>query len=596
MKISFGKALNFQESMEETAKFSKYLFTSPEPYITVPIIFILSVLLGTLFFYPDNNALLYGIVLFFLPALITGFLTKVLVEGFGGRMYLRRSFLLVLLSLLLPIFFGLIYRLLSLFAAVRMLFALYTGIASIGFFRHFVCYAIALPSHARAGFVSVLHVVLTAIPLFLLLPTTTTHIAIFAISVTLFVAASIVFLETVSYPMKRFFGVKAGALVKPLLDHLTDKTPESASELENFLNSISANVNVYAGVIGIKTAKTDVLLVVPAVHPGPFSMIGGGDLPRKIRKEIKGWKHLMVPHGAATHDFNLSTTAECKKVAKFAENLAEKMRFSDEGSEFVRINQNDFSVCAQFFGDTVLVVATSAPYPTDDIDYPTGIHAARTAQKFAEKVVFVDAHNCLVKGSGAVRLGMEKAEALLENVELAVKTATQKKGKIRAGFAESKEFKLEEGIGPSGIQVLCVECNRKKNAYVLIDGNNMVPGLREKILARIAGIVDDAEVMTTDNHIVNATFGGFNPVGRKVEHERLVRVVQNLVEKAIKDLSAAEAGGNTGIIKKLRVFGHETAPRLTTVMNTSYTIIWPMLGAMFLLPSFLSILLMYIWL
>ncbi|MCX8173563.1 MAG: DUF2070 family protein [Thermoplasmata archaeon] len=596
MKISFGRALNFQESMEETAKFSKYLFTSPEPYITVPVIFLFSILLGYLFFYPDASALPYGLVIFFFPALITGFLTKILVEGMGGRMYLRRSFLLVLLSLLLPMLFGIIYRLLSLFAEVRMLYALYAGIASIGFFRHFVGYAIALPSHTRAAVISGLHVAITGIPLFLLNPQSPTHIVIFSISTALFMVASIVFLETVSYPMKRFFGVKAGALVKPLLDHLTDKTAASARELEEFLDSISSYANLYCGVIGIKTRKSDVLIVVPAVHPGPFSMIGGGNLPAKLKKEIKDWKKLMVPHGSATHDFNLSTTEECKKVARFAEQFAGKIRFTDEGSEMVRVSRNNFSVCAQFFGDTVLIVATSAPHPTDDIDYPTGIHAVRIAQKHAAKVVFVDAHNCLVKGSGAVRLGMEKAEALLENVELAVKMAAQKKGKMRIGFAETTEFKLEEGIGPSGIQVLFVECNGRKNAYVLIDGNNMVPGLREKILAEISGLVDDAEVMTTDNHIVNATFGGFNPVGRKVEHRRVVKTIRELVERAAGNLVEAETGGNTGIMRNLRVFGHETAPRLTTVMNTSYTIIWPMLGAMFLLPSFLSILLMYIWL
>ncbi|MEM4293702.1 MAG: DUF2070 family protein, partial [Thermoplasmata archaeon] len=129
MKVTFGRALNFQESMEETAKFSRYLFTAPEPYITVPVIFILSLLLGVLFFYPETNMLLYAITIFFFPALLTGFLTKLFVELMGGRMYLRRSFLLVLLSLFLPLLFGTVARLLSPFVAVKMHYALYAGIA-----------------------------------------------------------------------------------------------------------------------------------------------------------------------------------------------------------------------------------------------------------------------------------------------------------------------------------------------------------------------------------------------------------------------------------------------------------------------------------
>ncbi|MGB9636807.1 MAG: DUF2070 family protein, partial [Thermoplasmata archaeon] len=450
------------------------------------------------------------------------------------------------------------------------------------------------PSHIRALPVSILHTLISAIAVFLIIPSHTEHIFVFAISMALFLLASIIFMEVVSAPMKRFFGAKAGTLVKPVLDHLTDKSVESATEVEKFFYTISSDMNVYAGVLGIKTRNKSLLVVVPAVHPGPFSMIGGGDLPRKVKNEIKGWKHIMVPHGSATHDFNLSTTEECVKIAKFAEKLAKNIFYGKEGSEFVRVNENNFSVCAQYFGNTVVVVATSAPFPTDDIDYSTGLHAIRIAQRYAENVIFIDAHNCLVKGSGAVRMGMERAENLLANVEKAVKLAGEKKGKIKVGYAEDSGFTIDEGIGPQGIQVLCVECNGKSNAYVLIDGNNMVPGLREKILKSIENIVTDAEVLTTDNHIVNATIGGFNPIGKKIPEEKLIKRVRGVVEKAMSKMEEAEAGGNAGILKNVRVFGHETAPRLATVMNTTYLLIWPILVAMYLLPTFLSLLLMYL--
>jgi len=597
MRLTITRALNFQESMEETAKFSKYLFTAPNPLYTGTALLLVSVLTGFLFFYPDERSALFGLAIFGIPGLLAGLLTKLFVVASGGKIYFRRSFLLALLSMAFPVFFGILWRVLSLFTHVEMIYALIISPASIVFFRHFVIYAIATPSHPVTLPNAIIHTVLIAIPMTYLIPLNANQIVVLIASTALFLLASAIFMEIVSYPMQRFFGVKAGALVKPLLDHLTEKDVASASALEKFLDSFASKVNVYMGVIGIKSkgGVNSTLIVAPAVHPGPFSMIGGGNLPEKVRQGIKNWKNIMVPHGTATHDFNLTTTEECKKVSAFASELADKLRYSSTGSEFVRVSDRGFTVCAQMFGDTVLVVATSAPNPTDDIDYPTGLHAVRLAESIAGKAILVDAHNCLVKGSGAVRLGMERADVLLENVEKAVRAAIVRKGEIKAGYCQDRKFQIEEGIGPQGVQVLCVECNGKKNAYVLVDGNNMVPGLREKIIKGLEGIVDDAEVLTTDNHIVNATFGGFNPVGKKIDHAKIVTRTRELVKRCITNMEPVEVGGNVGILKGVRVFGHETAPRLTTVMNTTYSMIWPILGAMFLLPTFLSFLLMFLF-
>jgi putative membrane protein len=47
------------------------------------------------------------------------------------------------------------------------------------------------------------------------------------------------------------------------------------------------------------------------------------------------------------------------------------------------------------------------------------------------------------------------------------------------------EFTVHDGMGSGGISVIVVEVDDQKVAYVTIDGNNMVSGLREKILASL---------------------------------------------------------------------------------------------------------------
>jgi len=137
------------------------------------------------------------------------------------------------------------------------------------------------------------------------------------------------------------------------------------------------------------------------------------------------------------------------------------------------------------------------------------------------------------------------------------------------GYAQKTGYVTEKGIASSGIQVLVVETNGQRNAYILFDGNNMVMGLREKIIEAVHDLVDDAEVLTTDNHAVNATIGGFNPVGLRMDGEGLAGDVRSLVKKALNDLEKVEVGMITGLAKNISIFGHENVARLSSTVNST---------------------------
>jgi putative membrane protein len=126
----------------------------------------------------------------------------------------------------------------------------------------------------------------------------------------------------------------------------------------------------------------------------------------------------------------------------------------------------------------------------------------------------------------------------------------------------------KDGLGPYGIQVLVIEVNGEKVAYLLYDGNNMDKGLREKLRNSVKDIVNESEVLTTDNHIVNATMGGYNPVGKNMSHDLIVEKTKSLVKNAIENLEEVEIGTSSGYVEEVHVFGHENTARLTSVINS----------------------------
>ncbi|MFQ5553698.1 MAG: DUF2070 family protein, partial [Thermoplasmata archaeon] len=134
------------------------------------------------------------------------------------------------------------------------------------------------------------------------------------------------------------------------------------------------------------------------------------------------------------------------------------------------------------------------------------------------------------------------------------------------------------------------ELDGQRTAYLLFDGNNMVPDLREELLGGLEDLVDEAEVLTTDNHIVNNTLPGFNPVGWRTDREALARASRAAVEEALSSLAPASVGGHTGLLEDVAVWGHQTAIRLTTAISSSLATIRINAVVTFLLAAAISVL------
>lgn len=606
--MAAAKAKTPQEYHSDTTGLTARLFGAPRPWTTIPPAVVLSIIGGVLVAVPtvDIAAVEYAIALFGVPTLLAGILLKPIVDALGGRTYLRRTALLAMICLAVSVISV---------AVARGLEALYSLAVQGAFdFRYFSPFRLAVLSWGAplwlsilvllstsdsrfsrsmppASFQTVLVFVIAAISL----PVSWSDIAFAVLIYVFFSGSALLLAEIANRPMRKSFGYDGLWLMGQFLDHITERGSSARERVEGFFQAISMPAQVHVGVLAFGSRdKPKAVLVVPSAHPGPLGSLGGSDLPRKLSEQLSNLSSaILVPKGPSTHDQNIATMAECKRLGEKARELVRGAKQSNGGSKSSVASVGKATAMAQFFGDSVLVVCSLAPNPTDDIDSATG-HAARQEAKTvgAADALFVDAHNCMEVGSGLTHFGSRASYDVIEATKKAVDTARrQRVASINVGFASRHcTANPDGGLGPMGVQVAVVEAGGQKTAYVLFDGNNMECGLREKVIEAIRGTVDTAEVLTSDDHSVNMTMGGFNPVGMKMDHASLVEMAKELTKEAVKDISPADSSFATGHIDDLRIFGPETSARLTTGINLTVAVLKPTVVLSMMLAVVLSLL------
>ena len=215
-----------------------------------------------------------------------------------------------------------------------------------------------------------------------------------------------------------------------------------------------------------------------------------------------------------------------------------------------------------------------------------------------EDVLLVDAHNCNVgldvEEIPHVAPGSERAFDLLDAAETAGDTLVAgEPSSLSLGVAwDATDWTPREGIGPLGVRVAVVDVGGQTTAYVLIDGNNMVPGLRRQILDRLDKRVDAAEVMTTDTHIVT-TVEANNQVGEKIAAADLVELVDDLTATALNDREPVQCGMATERAT-VTVFGNDRTETLASHANAVVSIGGALAGAVIVAALAVSVLIFFL--
>lgn len=342
------------------------------------------------------------------------------------------------------------------------------------------------------------------------------------------------------------------------------------------------------------------IIAAPSVHPGPFKNIGSSMLPFILKKALEEEFKCVAcaPLSLLGHELDLVSQAESRKLVDYAVRIADFKGSWDSATSLIKVSDGLSTVCCQAFGDVVFMSLSLAPKTTEDFPKELSSFVCLEAKKIGFKsCVAVNAHNSI---NGLVEIGEALASLKRVAVDCLQKASSSPRGVVKLGASTvlPAEFTLRDGMGPGGITVLVFEVNNEKTAYVIIDGNNMVPGLREEILRALNSMgIKDGEVFTTDTHCVNAltlSRRGYHPVGEVIDHEKLIKYIIDAAAVAITDLQPVKIGFRKASISKLRVIGRKSLEKLCLLTDEAFQTAKKVLVPIFGLTAFLLVTLMLI--
>jgi putative membrane protein len=381
--------------------------------------------------------------------------------------------------------------------------------------------------------------------------------------------------RAVSVPFERDLGINGPALLRAFgHDYLAgDPTP-----IDTLLTKISTPQDVPMEIIVFRDARnTSTLLacgIIQYVHPGPFRDVGSSELPSVIIEHVTT-KHRIpafVMHGTCTHQQNLTTKDDFQKVLDEIDFLIESTAVHTNISGPHWTNGEKFKVWTLFAGEDVLAITTSAPEFTDDVALDVGYDAANMVRQRLPEikgVAIVDAHNCINDHAVSVVQGDPEASEYVGAVSGAVfSTLNESRGIAEMGIYQvfPKDIIPREGIGPGGITALSLRQGEQQFVLVSVDGNNMEPGFREMVISTLkAQGYDDAEVVTTDTHIVNAislSSKGYPPVGRNKPDETMEHILVASL-KAREKTQPVQVGLGFGKLSDIHTLGERGFDILT---------------------------------
>lgn len=344
--------------------------------------------------------------------------------------------------------------------------------------------------------------------------------------------------------------------------------------IERLFENFGKEETIDFSLLAFKTeSEVESILIVSSFHPGPFRNVGSSILPFTIQNALEKKLNCVaaVPHGLFGHEFDLASQQQNQKVLERIVNSAEFTEFGLKATGFMRTKKDIASVSCQIFGDGAVFTLTLAPETTEDFPRELGDFIHEEASRLGLKhIMIINAHNSINNPFNVSNALDNLKEASLE---VLLKASSSKTSSFQMGAAKMlpKDFSLEQGMAHGGICVLVIRVGNQTCAYITIDGNNMVSGLREKIIAALNDLgVDTGEVLTTDTHAVNAitkTQRGYHPLGEAISHEKLIDYIKIATEEALNNLKPASSAWRFNHVPNVRVIGENQIEEMSLLAD-----------------------------
>lgn len=341
---------------------------------------------------------------------------------------------------------------------------------------------------------------------------------------------------------------------------------------EELLEKLGEDEDIEVTLLKFDSHKPKAAIIVPLVHPGPFKNIGSSLLPSMLKRDFeKEFScETCVPLGILGHELDLASQAQNQKIIHHVIQSAKFAPHADRATPFVKLTEGFVTASCQIFGKAVFLSFTLAPKTTEDLPQQLGYIVREEAEKYGlEFSIIVNAHNSI--NDTVEEPSLEVLQAVASKCIQKAVSIPSYPFEIGAATVFPKEFSLKDGMGPGGITAIVVKVAEQKTAYIIIDGNNMISGLREKILLALKDSGFHAsEVFTTDTHAVSALVlgrRGYHPIGEVMDHNALIRYIQEAAKTAAAHLEHCKAGYTRFIVPTVRVIGKARLEALSMLVD-----------------------------
>ncbi|MGB9915274.1 MAG: DUF2070 family protein [Candidatus Bathyarchaeales archaeon] len=381
--------------------------------------------------------------------------------------------------------------------------------------------------------------------------------------------AALTFVFLIDRLGKRMYGLPSMALFRAFM---LNWVANLNLPFEELLEKLGEDEDIEVTLLKFDSHKPKAAIIVPLVHPGPFKNIGSSLLPSMLKHDFEKefGCETCVPLGILGHELDLASQAQNQKIIRHVIERAKFASHADRATPFVKLTEEFVTASCQIFGKAVFLSFTLAPKTTEDLPQQLGHIVREEAAKYGlECSLIVNAHNSI--NDIIEEPSLEVLQAVASKCIQKAVSMPSYPFEVGAATVFPKEFSLKDGMGPGGITAIVVKVAEQKTAYIIIDGNNMISGLREEILLALKDSGFHAsEVFTTDTHAVSAVVlgrRGYHPIGEVMDHKTLISYIQEAAKTAAEHLTHCKVGYTRFIVPKVRVIGKARLETLSMLVD-----------------------------
>jgi len=350
-------------------------------------------------------------------------------------------------------------------------------------------------------------------------------------------------------------------------------TENSSEKMEEIAEARANKEKVTTYIARFRLINSQVSMILPDLHPGPFNPVGGSNLPYLLYSEYS--RNAIILHSVSNHSRNLPSKSEVHNYIRTLSQVTVSQR-CDTSTVPLQSRVGKSTATGIIFGDIAMVILSMAPEGMEDVPESIRIALERYSSHLGLKhILVVDSHNAMGED-----LKKSESEALLSAGKNCLKeliNAPQYEFKV--GFANMDDIScnpthLNEELGQSGLATIVFEVDGNQYVIGWADSNNMHNNLRDNVITKLArNGIQTLELCTSDTHSTSGkrTRHGYHALGNISKHEDIAEIYLQLSKKSIEKATSArfELASSVSMIK---VMGKRQFDDYASALNRSMNI------------------------